>query len=149
MVVLAGWLSNPTPPPLERAIRAYRNLDLSCTTLVVPQRREAKRAIQLSTEQVARLVEGYQSGATVYELATQFGINRRTVSVHLKRQGITTRFQSPTEQDVDRMVRLYQTGLSMVAVGRQLGFAPRTVQRQIKARGVQARDTHGRKVSST
>ncbi|WP_307198327.1 hypothetical protein [Nocardioides zeae] len=147
-MVLAGWLSNPTPPPLERAIRAYRNLDLSCATPVTTQRRQAKRAIQLGADQVARLVDSYQSGATVYELAAQFGIDRRTVSAHLKRQGIATRFQSPTEQDIDQMIRLYRTGLSMAAVGRQLGFAPRTVQRHIKARGVRARDTHGRDVSS-
>jgi hypothetical protein len=64
--------------------------------------------------------------------------------VHLKRHGVTMRYQSPTEVEVDDMVRLYEAGLSLVAVGHRLDFAARTVLRHIWLRGVRTRDTHGR-----
>jgi hypothetical protein len=38
--------------------------------------------IKLSTPEVAALVDSYRAGATVYELATRFGIHRVTVSAH-------------------------------------------------------------------
>jgi DNA-directed RNA polymerase specialized sigma24 family protein len=46
---------------------------------------------RLSCEQVTALVAGYQAGATVYELAERFDINRKTVSEHLHRQGVEIR----------------------------------------------------------
>ncbi len=77
---------------------------------------------RLNTAQQAQLVAGYEAGATVYELADQFKINRRTVSHHLKRQGVTLRRQPPAIEEVDQMVRLYESGLSLARVGEQLGL---------------------------
>jgi DNA-binding transcriptional ArsR family regulator len=83
-------------------------------------------------------------GATVYELARQFGIHRATVAQHLKRQGVTMRRQSPTTKQIDDMVRLYEAGLSLARVGHRTDFDPTTVLIHIRARGVQTRGTHGR-----
>ncbi|MCU1678451.1 MAG: hypothetical protein JWM93_3209, partial [Frankiales bacterium] len=87
-----------------------------------------KRARHLNGTELARLVQRYQVGATVYELAAEFTIDRKTVARQLKRAGIRLRLQSPTSTGVDEMVRLYRSGLSLAAVGEQLGFGARTVE---------------------
>lgn len=43
---------------------------------------------RLSDEQVAKLVDRYQAGATINALAKHFEIHRTTVSLHLLRQGV-------------------------------------------------------------
>ena len=42
---------------------------------------------RLTAKQVADMCQKYQNGATVYELGSEFGIDRRTVSIRLKRAG--------------------------------------------------------------
>ncbi len=49
-----------------------------------PQRR-------LTTEQVTHMCHKYQSGASIYELGEEFGIDRRTVSIRLKDAGMVMR----------------------------------------------------------
>ncbi|MDQ1725665.1 MAG: hypothetical protein QOG52_2693 [Frankiaceae bacterium] len=100
--------------------------------------------MQLNDTQVARLVERYRVGATVYQLAAEFGIDRKTVARRLKTAGVSLRLASPTTADVDEMVRLYDTGLALADVGERLGVGARTVQRHLRQRGVSTRDTHGR-----
>lgn len=147
LVVLARWFTNSTPPLLTRAIRAYRALDLTTQPRHCPPRSRPKRAIQLNSVQLARLVTGYRAGATVYELAAEFGITRATVSAHLKRRGIQTRRRPPSTEAIDEMVRLYEQGLSMVRVGDRTGVTAGTVMKYLRVRGVQARDSHGSKRS--
>ncbi|WP_425301637.1 helix-turn-helix domain-containing protein [Nocardia farcinica] len=57
-----------------------------------------RRARQLDADEVAELITGYQAGATVYELAARFGIERRTVSNILHRHEVPMRRRglSPT-----------------------------------------------------
>lgn len=143
-VVLARSLSNLTSTPLMRALAAYRRLNLMPG--VTPDRSRPahpKRAKQLNASDLPRLVERYEAGATVYELADEFKIDRRTVSIRLKQQGVSLRFQSPTPDVVDEMVRLYESGLSLAKVADRTGFVAHTVQRHLRDRGVQMRDLHG------
>ena len=51
--------------------------------------RQAQR--RLTADQTANMCKKYQDGATVYELGAEFGINRHTVSVRLKKAGISIR----------------------------------------------------------
>ena len=51
---------------------------------------------RLTQRDVARLSQRYDQGATIYELATEFGIDRHTVSERLKKAGTTMRGHSPT-----------------------------------------------------
>lgn len=67
------------------------------------------------------MVERYESGATVYDLAREFGVHRTTISERLKASGVSLRFQPPGEQVVVEMVKLYESGLSLAAVGARLG----------------------------
>ncbi len=141
-VVLPRWLSNPSPA-LNRALRAYRKLDLS--QVKAPVRRPVvKRAKTLNEAQVAQLVARYRVGQTTYELADQFGVWRGTVARHLKAAGVTLNAPAMTEREIARAVELYATGMSTAKIGEQLGRKPATVWSALKRVGVQMRDAHGR-----
>jgi hypothetical protein len=79
-------------------VRALESLlqklpDLNTPVRQSTDRRQPGRARQLDDGQVQKLIEGYQAGATVYELGDQFGINRQTVGKILKRHGVKMRRQ--------------------------------------------------------
>ncbi|MQA87590.1 MAG: hypothetical protein GEV03_23950 [Streptosporangiales bacterium] len=113
----------------------------------VPQptkRPKPSRAKRLDEEQVQQLVEGYQAGATVYELGDQFGISRQTAAEILKRHGVQVRRQGLTLEQIDEAVRLYEAGWSLAGIGGRMSVDPTTVLHRLRERGVQIRDTHGR-----
>lgn len=64
------------------------------------ERRRVRTARQLDAKQTRELIQGYRAGATVYELGERFGIERRTVSVILKRNGVQMRRQGLTDNQV-------------------------------------------------
>lgn len=90
------------------------------------------------------MVARYNEGATVYELAGEFGIERRTAAVRLKGAGVAMRRQPARAEQVAEMVRLYESGLSLAKVADRTGFSSKTVLNYLRAEGVQLRDTHGR-----
>ena len=103
-----------------------------------------QRQRRLTEAQVAEMRTKYQAGATVYELAAEFGCHRATVASRLERAGISMRLQSPLPEVVDEIVRLYESGLSLAKVGVQTGYGSSTVLNLLRKRGIQTRDTHGR-----
>lgn len=52
----------------------------------VPGTRQMQK--RLDAAAVDALVDGYLADQTVYELAAEFGIERRTVSAHVHRRGV-------------------------------------------------------------
>ena len=99
---------------------------------------------RLVPDEVAALVDGYQAGATVYELADRFGINRKTVARYLHRQGVKMRRQGLTAKQVAEAAQLYERGWSLAQIADRYGVWSRTVHLALLARGVKMRDTHGR-----
>ncbi|WP_245267020.1 helix-turn-helix domain-containing protein [Saccharomonospora piscinae] len=91
-----------------------------------------------------KLIEGYEAGATIYELGDQFGISRQTVGKILKRQGVTMRRQGLTAGQVDEVLQLYEAGWSLARIGERMAVDPTTVLNRLRERGVLMRDTHGR-----
>ncbi len=104
----------------------------------------SQRQRRLTEAQVIEMAARYHGGATLYELAAEFGCNRTTVAARLKKAGIVMRGQSPTSEAIDSMVRLYASGLSHLEVGKQLGFCANTVRNGLRGRRIEARDMHGR-----
>jgi DNA-directed RNA polymerase specialized sigma24 family protein len=82
------------------------------------------------------LGDRYIEGATIYQLAKEFGICRNTVSQRLKKAGITMRRQSPGSELINSMVGLSQSGLSLAEVGDRVGTSPGTVHRYLLVHGV-------------
>ena len=138
-MVLGRLFSNSAPSALRRAIDAYHRLDLIAHCHKRASRVRIKRAKRLSEKQCVHLAHRYESGATVYELASEFAIDRRTVSLRLKDRGITLRRQSPTNE----MIRLYFIGLSAAKVGEQIGVSADTVLNHLRQRGVDRRNPTG------
>ena len=124
---LIATLPDPTTPAPQQKPR--------------PKHRTAK---QLKEQQVQSLVQAYEAGATVYELGDRFGIERRTVSKILKREGIETRWIRLTEEDVDEAERLYATGLSTARIAERFNVHADTVRLRLRKRGVKMRDPHER-----
>jgi hypothetical protein len=75
-----------------------------------PRRRKPRTAKQLDGERVGKLIAGYQSGSTVYELGDRFGIERRTVSNILQRHGVPMRRRGLSPDQVDDAIHLYNLG---------------------------------------
>lgn len=140
-------MSNATSTPLVRAIRAYRQLNLAGLPHERLPRVLPKRALQLTPVQVGCLVQRYNAGATVYELAPEFGIGRQTVSKYLKAAGVQFRLSSLTEAEVEEVIWLYGTGLSLAKVGERVGREASLIHLTLRREGITCRDSHGRERS--
>jgi len=143
-VVLARSFSNSTPSALHRTIDAYHRLRLTGQRCKRGSRTQPKRAKRLNDAQLARLIERYESGATVYELAKEFGIDHHTVSIRLKQQWIIMRLQPLSVETVNEIVRLYESGLSMAKVGERVDVSADSVLNYLRKRGVATQDPQGR-----
>lgn len=89
-VDLGGTYCN-TKPQVEALEALLRKLPDPTTPGPPTNRPKPGRARQLNADQVQELIAGYQAGATVYALGTQFGIERRTVSNILHQHGVQMR----------------------------------------------------------
>jgi hypothetical protein len=136
LVALRRCLSNPSSPVI-RALQAYRQLSLASAPLEHPAPPQISHQNEVPLE---RLVAGYQSGATVYELADEFGIDRKRCLGN-SRQPASACAAARISQLLlrSRVVRLYTAGLSLARVGRRLGY----VERHLTYRGVHMRDVRG------
>lgn len=109
-----------------------------------PGRQIRQHQTRLDTEQIDQLVSRYLEGATVYELAAEFGCHRATVSDHVKRSGVPMRRHKASAEQIDEIVRLYESGLSLARVGDRVGMTARSVLKYLRGVGIATRDSHGR-----
>ncbi|ATQ27324.1 helix-turn-helix domain containing protein [Rhodococcus ruber] len=95
---------------------------------------------KLAPDEIEALVRRYRDGATVYELAEEFGMHRQTVSAHLHREGVVLRSRvRMTPQLLARATELYEAGWSTVQIGKELGLGTSTVGKALKRAGVRMR----------
>jgi DNA invertase Pin-like site-specific DNA recombinase len=112
-----------------------------------PERPKPGRIRRLNEEQVQQLIEGYEAGATVYELGEQFDISRQTVGKILKRHGVRMRRRGLTAEQINEAVSLYEAGWSLARIGERFNVDSTTVWNRLRERGVRMRDTQGRERS--
>ena len=136
-------LSNSTPSALQRAIRAYRKLNLTKPCRDSKPRALPKRAAHLNPLQLDQLATRYPLGASVYQLADDFHIDRKTVSLKLRQHGVEMRQKSPSAELVEQMADLYKSGPSLATVGEQLNVDGETVRRCLTKAGVPIRPRRG------
>jgi hypothetical protein len=127
-VDLIEALSHHAPPVkrlLEQAL-TWEDADPG----VLPATRRCRIARQLRPAELDGLVEGYRAGKTVFQLADQFGIDRRTVGRHLRKRGIDTTPPGLQPEDVAAAADLYRSGWSLARIGDKYGTASTTVRVQ-------------------
>jgi DNA-directed RNA polymerase specialized sigma24 family protein len=107
----------------------------------VPERQIQRR---LSPGERVALVQAYQRGSTMHELAEQFGVHDITVSKCLHDLAVPLRRQSLSAAQRDEAVQLYVAGWSMNRIGEKLGCAHTTIRNVLVEEGVPRRDSHGR-----
>ncbi|MFD6883654.1 hypothetical protein [Rhodococcus sp. NPDC060084] len=145
VVRLRGSLSSQRTPfrhlidsvgDAARADDGVVNVTLARRTSVSRPRANRK----LERNEIEALVRRYREGATVYELAEEFGMHRQTVSAHLHREGIALRSRvRMTPQLLARATELYEAGWSTVRIGKELGLGTSTVGKALKRAGVPMR----------
>ncbi|WP_280478041.1 hypothetical protein [Nocardia asiatica] len=138
----AGRSPETQAEALENLIQKLPDPTTSAPPPVV--RIRPRRARQLDADEVAELITGYQAGATVYELAARFGIERRTVSNILHRHEVPMRRRGLSPDQVDTAIHLYKLGWSLARVGNHLDVNHTTVLTALRRRGIPTRDPHGR-----
>ena len=100
---------------------------------------------RLSPTDIDDLVEAYQAGAAISQLAVEFGIHRTTVSGHLDRHGIPRHSEQTAWDDetLDEAAELYATGLSLAAVANRFGVDPQTVANRFRRAVIPIRPRRG------
>lgn len=101
---------------------------------------------RLTPAERAQLAKQYELGLSALDLARQYGINRHTVTKHLRKEGVTIRGGQTklTSNVIAKGTQLYAAGQSLADVGAHLGVDTSTVHKAFKRAGVKLRDTHGR-----
>ncbi|WP_284742782.1 helix-turn-helix domain containing protein [Amycolatopsis sp. RTGN1] len=105
---------------------------------------ESNHRYRLDDAQTQQLIASYQAGSTVYQLADEFGIERRTVSAILHRHDVPMRRRGLTDDQIDDAEHLYQQGWSLARIGNHMDVTADTVRARLLERGVAMRDTQGR-----
>ena len=103
-----------------------------------PQRR-------LSPTDVEDLIAACQAGATISQLAVEFGIHRTTVTGHLDRHGIPRHSEQTAWNDeiLKKAAELYAAGSSLADVADQFGVDPQTDANRFRRAGVAVRPRRG------
>jgi DNA-binding CsgD family transcriptional regulator len=139
-----GAYYNPTAQVSELEALLKRLPDPSVPCPRTPSEPLPGTAKQLDADQVQELVAGYRAGATVYQLGERFGIDRKTVSLVLRRHDVPMRRRGLSAEQIDEAVQLYGEGWSLARIGRKLGVDPTTVLSRLRERRVRTRDAQGR-----
>jgi hypothetical protein len=147
-----------TSPELVGVVEALAHPDLPARRLLdmagawptslpngpCPSNRIYRTMRQLRPAEVDALVTAYEAGATVYDLAAQFGINRKTVGQHLRARGVDTKQPGLHPDDVPTAATLYRDGWSLTRLADKFGTSANTVRARLLEVGVTMRDPHGR-----
>jgi transposase-like protein len=96
----------------------------------------------LLASEVTQIVDAYQGGSTVVQLAVQFGIDRETVRRILNQAGLLRRPRGLIAEQVDQAIALYVGGMSLARIGVRFGVDAKNVRRRLLERGVAMRSAN-------
>jgi lambda repressor-like predicted transcriptional regulator len=114
-----------------------------------PPRRTQVRSLQrqqrLAEDDVERLLVDYASGLSTRALSIKYQVNRETVGLILKRQGVDTRphVRKLSDHDVARAARMYEAGASLATVGKAVGVNAATLRGEFAKAGLPVRARRG------
>jgi DNA-directed RNA polymerase specialized sigma24 family protein len=140
-----GWKFReeaPTLPQLAKSLvkRLSAGVNRITPEALVASEAPALRVLQsqtrLDAEAVEALIEGYLAGRTVYTLAAEFGIDRRTVSAHLHRRGVPMRRRGLSPEQQTDTIRLRDQGWSLARIGDRFNVDAGTVPNSLRKNGL-------------
>jgi predicted DNA binding protein len=131
-----GRYSNPDIVTRLRRILSGQGRD-RVSHRPVPSLRQ--KQTRLTDSQRSELVDRYRAGESANALAAEFGVDRRTLVGHLRREGVEVRYRVVDRVDLAEAARLYRSGRSLAVVAAQLGVSAGTVLRVLRSAGVQTR----------
>ena len=108
-----------------------------------PPRRPVQR--RLTDPEINELVNEYQAGRTLADLACVLGIDRRTVAAHLQARGIQRRInrRKMTDDDVSEAARRYRSGDSLATIASTFNVDAATIRHELHRIGVTIRPRRG------
>jgi transposase len=91
------------------------------------------------------LIATYRAGATISQLAADFGVHRTTVAAHLDRRRIPRHIERTAWDDgtLRKAAELYVTGLSLAEVASRYEIDAQTVANRFRRAGVPVRRQRG------
>ena len=89
------------------------------------------------------LVAGYEAGTSMKELAAEFGINRLTVSSHLRRTGVPIRRGGLDHEQASEAAGLYSDGWSSGRWAERFNASADSVLKALRSKGVPIRPRRG------
>lgn len=95
-----------------------------------------KKSRRLTTTEITDLVAQYNSGATTYQVAKDFGITRDTLRKHLRKNSVPMRRRGLSPDQVKAAADLYEQGFSSNAIAKEFGVSPTTVLRKLREQGM-------------
>jgi len=96
----------------------------------------------LSDDQVHSLVEAYEAGVAINELAAEFHVHRTTVLDHVNRAGTKRRYRALRSQQLEEAAQLRGAGKSFRDIGRCLGVHASTVRQHLTRASAVAQEGH-------
>lgn len=95
--------------------------------------------------EIDALVVAYESGQNLGEVASTYGLHRRTVADHLERRGVARRVNRRKlgPAAIVTATDLYRSGESLATVGRALHVDAATVRRELVRAGIAIRPRRG------
>jgi DNA-binding CsgD family transcriptional regulator len=88
-------------------------------------------------------VAGYHTGKTIKDLAVELGVDRQTVSAHLRRAKVPIRRGGLDQDQADEAARLYQAGWSSGRLAKMFSISADTVLKALRSAGVSIRPRQG------
>jgi lambda repressor-like predicted transcriptional regulator len=107
----------------------------------LPEPRQVQR--RLGQQEADQLIATYLTGATLAELAEEYGIHRTTATEILERAGVPRRPQPLSPTQIETATFLYESGLSLVKVSTRLGCNAETLRTALIRSGVKIRKRRG------
>ena len=138
LIILRPEFLNPTDSnPFSQVSTEFTDLSYDPDCIIVEIRQQQK---DLTDDEIQQVVQRYSEGASIYELADEFGCHRGTISAVLKRQGIAVSSKlSGRPALVERVLRMYANGMHGKQIGTELGISPRSVSKILHDNNVRIR----------
>ena len=128
--------------PSDSNVFAQVNDDITDTSydpnyIVTEIRQEQK---DLTDDEIQQVCQRYSEGASIYELADEFGCHRGTISRHLKQQGIKVSNKVTDRPELlERVLQMYADGTHAKDIASKIGISPKSVSKILHDNDVRIR----------